>query len=85
MRVRVGVRAQRSQLGCGVRQTDHRHRSRIVLAVERRWLSYVEAARSRVLWIVKPEAEVESIDGRRIALVCVETENLVEKNRVQGP
>lgn len=52
-----------------------------MLAIERGRLAHVKAARSRIIRIIEPEANMESVDRVWIALIWIESENLIEKNR----
>ena len=51
-----------------------------MFSVERCWLGHIETAGSRVVRIVEPESEVESIDWIRIAEIGIESENLIQQN-----
>ena len=72
--IRIG--AERSQLRCGIRRTNHREGARFVFAVERSELGRVirgKAAVSSVMGIVEPEPHVR-----------IEAEDLVEQDRLDA-
>ncbi len=82
--IRIG--AERSQLRCGIRRTDHRERSGFVFAVERSELGGVirrEPAVGGVLRIVEPKPYMKRV-GWLQCYVRIEAEDLVEQDRLDA-
>ena len=75
----VRFRAEWTQSGLGVGDTDHGKRSGPMLAVERRGLGRIEVTAGqsgRIQGIVKPETQMERVSGSQ-AHVGVKTEDIV--------
>jgi hypothetical protein len=77
--VGLGIGAQRSEVRCGVEPADHRQRTSVMLAVERREAS--EPATGSVGGIVEPEPDIERVHGRD-SPAGVESEDLVKQDRL---
>src|SRR5215469_15086247 len=77
----VGLRfgAEGSEVGFLVWQTDHCQRSGLMFTVERSRLGLGKTARGGIVWIVEPEADMESVGGRQQGAL-VYAEDLVEQD-----
>ena len=55
-----------------------------MLTVERSWLGHVKrtSVDIGIVWIVEPESHMESVDRVGIALVGIESEDLIEQDRL---
>lgn len=84
--VRVGIRAQRAEVGGRVWHADHGQWSGLVLTIEGRRMRGIErtAIDGGVGRVIEPEAKVESIYRCRVAQLRIKAKDLIQQDRLNG-
>lgn len=76
--------AQRSKARGRVRYADEGVRTGFVLTVKRCWVVHVEAAGCSSVWIVEPNAHVESLGWGQLD-IWIEPKDLIQEDGLDGP